>query len=190
MALQPNPFGFMSERATNRLTRRARSVQRYWQPLLVPDSPSDLIQDAPTDPAIEQLTTLTIENLSASHAQGSWSLVVAGLDSLMAPGEENEGSRPTEYAYRAARSVVESAYGRLLSERKTSMFNIPLPIVITDDRGGVKLAWHQGTKHVRVNFGAAPELRAYLYFESSAEHDIEALQPSNLSKRLNWLLTP
>ena len=194
MALQTNPFGYMSERITapraRQSKRSAPKDQRYWQPQVVPDSPRVLMEDI----LVKELTTewsaafLTITNLSIPHSQDPWSPVVAEIDGLMAPSEEEDVA--TEHAYRAARAVVESAYGRLWSEKKTLVPNIPPPVVMTDDRGGVKLAWRQGAKHVRVNFGAGPEMRSYLYFESPTEHNVEDLQPSNLSRRLDWLLTP
>jgi hypothetical protein len=114
--------------------------------------------------------------------------ILGAIDDLMAPNE-NDGETPaTEHAYQSARAVVESAYGLLLAGKGPKPNLLPAPIVTTDERGGVKLSWQRGDRHVRTNFAAADAFRSYLYFESPTEHDVQALQPAVLSSRLDWLL--
>jgi hypothetical protein len=116
--------------------------------------------------------------------------IVASINGLMKASDEENEVVATEHAYSTARATIESAYGRLLDQKKAVISKVPAPAVTTDDRGGVRLSWRSGEKQVRVNFGAFPEARSYLYFESPLEHNVDDLQPTNLSQRLEWLLTP
>ncbi len=124
------------------------------------------------------------------------------IDKLMSPNEDDGDPPATEHAYQSARAVVESAYGRLFAAIDAQPRRVPrhrieafdqlnrtrIPIVTTDEHGGIRLSWQHEGRHVRANFAAAEGLRSYLYFESPAEHDIEALQPDTLSHRLDWML--
>lgn len=195
MALQLNPVEvpWLDQWAASPFTSVSEN-QRYGQPLLVQDWSGDLIRDVfrseyKNEPGGGQSAPSIGGRLSVLAAWDHWSAVLSSIDGLMTV-RESEDVPATAYAYRAARSVVESAYGLLQSGKRKLAPSIPAPIVVTDDRGGVKLAWEHGAKHVRVRFGANPELRSYLYFESQAGHDVEDLQPSTLKRRLDWLLTP
>lgn len=123
------------------------------------------------------------------------------IDKLMSPNEDDGDPAATEHAYQSARAVVESAYGRLFAgigaqarrfprhqiEAFAPLNRIRIPVVTTDEHGGIRLSWQHEGRHVRANFAAAEGLRSYLYFESPAEHDVEALQPDTLSNRLDWM---
>jgi hypothetical protein len=116
--------------------------------------------------------------------------VVREIDAVRA-GSEDEVV-PTDFAYMSARSVVESAYGQLPKtlkdlKRQYLPLLIPSPLVTTDDVGGIRLLWRAGNRQVRANFGARPDLRSYLYFESGLEHDMEPLDAQHLAGRLAWL---
>jgi hypothetical protein len=123
----------------------------------------------------------------ASEAN-SLARILTALDGLMLLNADDRDVPATEHAYQSARAVVESAYGRLLAGEGLPADNMPIPTVTTDDRGGIKLSWENNDRHVRTNFAAARNMRSYLYFESPAEHAVEALQPSVLSNRLQWML--
>jgi hypothetical protein len=124
------------------------------------------------------------------------------IDKLLSPNEDDGDPAATERAYQSARAVVESAYGRLFASIEMQAKQLPrhriqalyslsrtrIPIVTTDERGGVRLSWQHEGRYVRANFAAAEGLRSYLYFESPEEHDVEALQPETLSTRLDWML--
>jgi hypothetical protein len=110
------------------------------------------------------------------------------IDKLLSPNEDDGDPAATEHAYQSARAVVESAYGRLLASGRAQAKELPAPTVTTDERGGIRLSWQRGDRHVRTSFAGAENLRSYLYFESPAEHDVEPLQPSVLSARLGWML--
>jgi hypothetical protein len=111
---------------------------------------------------------------------------VAKIDRIAA-GEEDE-TRPAEFAYRNARSIVETAYWKSESHLLNVPGLIPSPTVTTDDVGGIRLAWRAGSKQIRANFGATPETRSYLYFESATEHNVEELDVEHLAGRLSWLM--
>ena len=117
---------------------------------------------------------------------GNFANVVSEVENLSA---ENEVP-PTDFAYLKCRSVVGAAYGLVLSKRNVpiSISNIPKPVIVTDDMGGIRLAWHRGNKTVRANFGATPIHRSYTYFESDTEHGVTPLDGASLSDRLNWLV--
>ncbi len=126
------------------------------------------------------------------------------IDKLMSPNEDDGDPAATEHAYQSARAVVESAYGRLFAgidaqarrsprhriEAFAALNRTRIPIVTTDEHGGIRLSWQHEGRHVRANFAAAEGLRSYMYFESPLEHDVEALQPDTLSNRLDWMLKP
>jgi hypothetical protein len=114
--------------------------------------------------------------------------VLTAIDGLMSPNEDDGDPAATEHAYKSARAVVESAYGRLLAEGEQQAKKLPAPIVTTDERGGVRVSWQHNDRHVRTSFASAEGLRSYLYFESPEEHDVEPLQPTVLSGRLDWML--
>jgi hypothetical protein len=114
--------------------------------------------------------------------------ILGAIDKLMSPNVDDGDPAATAHAYQSARAVVESAYGRLLAGKEQWAKKMPAPIVTTDERGGVRLSWQHGDRHVRTSFAATDALRSYLYFESPEEHNVEALQPDVLSNRLDWML--
>ena len=115
-------------------------------------------------------------------------VILSAIDRLMAPEEDSGDPPATEHAYRNTRAVLESTYGLLLARKGPPTLGLPLPLVTTDERGGIRLSWQSRDRHVRTNFAAAEGLRSYLYFESPAEHDVQALQPYTLSDKLSWML--
>jgi len=199
MATQPNPFGFIEDRSATRTVKQPRTVFGNWE-YIQPSSPPKRqggleivsLQLEPTFANVlkqHQLIGET-EMTDVTSIVGGKDLlpaILASLNSLMKPNDDNE-IVATPYAYAAARSVIESAYGRLFN--KKSVFAIPPPILMTDDRGGIRLAWRVGNKHVRVTFGFSPQARSYLYFESPAVHDVDNIQPDKLLGKLEWLLVP
>lgn len=110
--------------------------------------------------------------------------VVAEIDQLR-QGVEDEVI-PSDFAYSNARQAVESGYGQFKSYALAPK-TVPRPFITTDDVGGIRMAWRSGKKQVLANFGARPDLKSYLYFESPVEHGSEVLDPRNLSGRLSWL---
>jgi len=114
--------------------------------------------------------------------------ILIAIDKLMSPNADDGDPPATEHAYQFARAVVESAYGQFLAVKETQARKLSPPIVTSDERGGVRLSWQRGDKHVRTSFGAAQDVRSYLYFQSPTDHDVEPLKPSNLFARLDWLL--
>ena len=175
-----------------------------WEPIGVPDAGSKSAQPTTNEesrqPPVSTRAPFTVSKLFCgwnepweelfpvyeSKADDELSEILSKIDKLFVGEEEDEDVVATEYAYRAASSVVESAYGRLRAEKVAA--NIPVPIITTDDRGGIRLSWQAGDKHVRTAFAPSPGQRSYLYFESPAEHDVIDLQPSNLSGKLDWML--
>jgi len=122
-------------------------------------------------------------NVVTSYARNS-SAVVAEIDGLIA-GREDE-TKPSEYAYGKARSLVEAAYGHI-KLRESVPEIVPEALVTTDDVGGIRLAWRVGPKQVRANVGADANLRSYIYFESDTQHAVEQLDVRHLAGRLAWL---
>lgn len=120
--------------------------------------------------------------------------VVSEIDALMA--EKEDETKPTEFAYSNARTVIESGYGRTRGQAKapwTVREVIPNPVATTDDMGGIRLLWHEGTKQIRLNFGADQNRKSYLYFEEDApgqviNHGVEPLDADHLAERLAWLM--
>lgn len=110
--------------------------------------------------------------------------IIRELDTLAA-GKEDE-SRPTSVAYANARSTVEAAYGRTKSDKNLPVAS-PIPFVTTDDLGGIRILWHTDTKRLRANFGAADNLRSYLYYSTDVDHNVEPLDENHLAERLAWL---
>jgi hypothetical protein len=113
------------------------------------------------------------------------SAVLAEIDGLAA-GVEDE-VKPSDYAYTRARSLVESAYGQVKLAGNVPEI-VPQVSVTTDDVGGIRLAWRLGPKQIRANFGAAANLRSYLYFESVLEHYVKDLDVKHLAGGLDWLI--
>jgi len=97
---------------------------------------------------------------------------------------------PTSFAYLKCHAVVGAAYGLMGSGRNviSSISSIPRPIIVTDDLGGIRLAWRKGDKTVRANFGATGDHQSYAYFESDTEHGVTSLDGASLSDRLTWLV--
>ncbi len=91
------------------------------------------------------------------------------IDKLMSPNEDDGDPPATEHAYQSARAVVESAYGRLFAAIDAQPRRVPrhrieafdqlnrtrIPIVTTDEHGGIRLSWQHEGRHVRANFAAA-----------------------------------
>jgi len=202
MCTQPMLIGPLGENAPER--RRHTTVQDTMQEYVQSLStrrPQILIDaDVPATPAAEELlskvlsrfsdvTLWTSESNSVELLAERSRPVIEEIDALRA-GREDEVI-PTEHAYRNARSIVESAYGQINSPSGRKQLGVPeifpKPLISTDDVGGIRLSWRTGTKQVRANFGANPELRSYVYFEHGREHAVEELDPQRLSGRLTWL---
>jgi hypothetical protein len=145
---------------------------------------------ASEDAILNNALPLLNEQSSEIDAPDILSQVLARLNSEMIIRDEDDEVRASEYAYKAARAVIESTYGRLQAEKRMPLKSLPNPIVATDDRGGLRISWENGEKHVRTSFAASEGLRSYLYFESPANHDVEELLPNTLSDRLDWILKP
>jgi hypothetical protein len=120
--------------------------------------------------------------------------VISEIDALMV-GREDE-AKPTEFAYSNARNLIESAYGKAFGQVKVPWSVqevLPNPAATTDDMGGIRLLWHEGTKQIRLNFGADENRRSYLYFEEDLRqqginHGVELLDPDHLAERFAWLM--
>ena len=200
MAVQPNFWGPMvsRERAASGRIRPQREISpaerqlyRQFTPAQKqsPSLPADFFLDPQAE--LEHTTAAFLdETHTAAESTGADPLprILAAIDGLMTPNEKDGDVAATEHAYQSARAVVESAYGRLLAGEGAQVDNLPTPTVTTDDRGGIKLSWESEDRHVRTAFAAAQHMRSYLYFESPQEHAVEALQPSVLSGRLEWML--
>jgi hypothetical protein len=120
--------------------------------------------------------------------------VINEIDALMV-GREDE-AKPTEFAYSNARNLIESAYGKAFRQVKVPWSVqevLPNPAATTDDMGGIRLLWHEGTKQIRLNFGANENRRSYLYFEEDLRqqginHGVQPLDPDHLAERFAWLM--
>lgn len=111
--------------------------------------------------------------------------IINEIDALRAGKDEDEAV-PTDFAYEAARAVVDSAYS-LVETEGTIPRILPTPWATTDDAGGIRVIWNSGSKKLRANFGATPQLQTYLYHESETESDAEPLDPESLRSRIMWL---
>jgi hypothetical protein len=195
MAAQSNPWGTMDRSAGTRPRKREsawKHRQDYRQPTMtpvismVPLETPDWFEDTLADLRLNPGTVL-FEVFTEDATPSPLSSVLASVDELVAP--DPDGDVPaTEHAYQSARAVLEAAYGRLLATKPRA--NLPAPVVTTDDIGGVRVSWQLGERHVRTNFGATPNQNSYLYFESPTEHAADALQPTALSTRLEWMIKP
>ncbi len=190
MAAQPLSLEYYGE-AETAISRRpsrphARSQQSLEQPSAAMSMARTTIGPLPrlaAPQSISEAMTQLGANALTSFVRNS-SMVVAEIDGLIA-GHEDE-IKPSEYAYSAARSLVESAYGQI-KLRESVPEIVPEASVTTDDVGGIRLAWRLGPKQVRANFGANAQLRSYIYFESDIQHAVEQLDVQHLAGRLAWL---
>ncbi len=191
MAAQPLPLGYCLDIGVDRKQPAPPSyprVQGSWEQFGTAVAPARAKPELSHDPSSHQSvpTEVMIQskiNLATSFVRNS-SAVLSEIDALAA-GTEDE-VRPTEYAYTRARSYVESAYGQAKVPGHLPEI-VPQVSVTTDDVGGIRLAWRLGPKQLRANFGAAANLRSYLYFESALEHRAEDLDMQRLAGGLDWL---
>lgn len=202
MAAQPNSWAIISENSTSgRIPPRSETNSSERQRMYRQPPPEKKEKTTPQDDFVSR--SLEIRNSSAAgvleaprQEEASESdplaVILSKIDGLLYPDADSGDPPATVHAYRVARAVVESAYGRLFGGReslaKESGPKVPVPLVTTDERGGIRLSWQHGNRHVRTSFAATEVRRSYLYFESSAGHDVEALQPYTLSDRLVWML--
>jgi hypothetical protein len=131
--------------------------------------------------------------LPTAFITGTSSLPFGSLDDIFSEIEnlaENNEVPPTDFAYLKSREIVGTAYGLMLPKQSlvVLVYNIPKPVVVTDDAGGIRMAWRKGAKTVRTNFGANEHLQSYTYFESDTEHGLRPLNGESLSDRLKWLI--
>jgi hypothetical protein len=135
---------------------------------------------------LTEMPSFMFMGIATSLGLGSFTDVISEIENLAA---ENEVP-PTNFAYLHSRAVVGAAYGLMLPKQSLimPMSHIPRPVVVTDDVGGIRLAWRKGIKTVRANFGANDNLRSYVYFESGIEHGVRPLDAASLSDMLNWLI--
>jgi hypothetical protein len=211
MAAQPSFWGTLADREETfsgraRVRRETYSPARqYYRQTPPPEGqrlgpPADFLQEVLVESRLNAPGAIQGEAPTVTDAVEESLLprVRMAIDGLMSPNEDDGDPIATNHAYQSARAVVESAYGRLFAKierlprhRIQTLYSLSqtrIPIVTTDERGGVRLSWQNGDRHVRTSFAAAEGLRSYLYFESPAEHDIEGLQPDTLSNRLYWML--
>jgi hypothetical protein len=201
MAAQPSFWGTMVDRESTasghtRVRRETYSPgrQRYRQTPLPekqrPNLPADLFPEVLVESWLDSAAAIMGEVPAVAEAIEVDPLprIRVAIDKLLSPNEDDGDTKATNHAYQSARAVIESAYGRLFSGKEPQAKQLPVPIVTTDERGGVRLSWQRGDRHVRTSFAAAEGLRSYLYFESPTEHDVETLQPDTLSSRLDWML--
>lgn len=113
------------------------------------------------------------------------SQIISAIDQLKA-GKEDEVV-PTDFAYMTACAVIQSAYSREAQTARNVPRIMPEPWVTTDDVGGIRVLWNFGSRKLRANFGARPELQTYLYYESNSELNAEPLDAELLKRRLTWL---
>lgn len=173
-----NPWGNISEKAYSSL----ELVDGYIYPVVPRNVNYASLVHVPREPEGFMIEyTLHNPNVTAcvivSEAFGTSSAshqIKDALDILRA-NEQNDWVAPTAYAYDTARSVLNECPGLKLS------------FVATDDQGGIRMAWRHGEKQVRVNFGAGPGFKSYIYYEGDSAHDVEPLLPANLRSRLHWL---
>lgn len=198
MSAQHNPFGQMWRGSAQASLPEPEETRKQQSPLQQLVSESDISMLGPVsifeqNPQLIEFYEFTYVPLrySASTIPSSPFTsgveVVSMIDNL---SSENEVP-PTKYAYLQCRAIVGAAYGLLVPRHKTilSLSNIPKPIAITDDLGGIRIAWRNGNKTVRANFGADENLQSYIYFESGQERQVRPLYAASLSDRLNWLIT-
>jgi len=109
----------------------------------------------------EMPTTVFIE-CNTSLAFGSLDDTFSEIENLA----ENNEVPPTDFAYLKSREIVGTAYGLMLPKQNlvVLVYNIPKPVVVTDDAGGIRMAWRKGAKTVRANFGGNEHLQSYTYF--------------------------
>lgn len=172
--------------------RPAKSYPRQqssWNQLSTATAPA-LAERKPLPPSIDPQSATEgmpqAETGVSTPFTKDWSAILAGIDQLAAGAEDEV--KATEYAYTTARALLDSVYPRLKTKRPGNIPQIvPEHSITTDDVGGIRLAWHLGPRHVRVNLGANNNLRSYIYFESGPNHGIEELNPQHLAGRLVWL---
>lgn len=95
---------------------------------------------------------------------------------ILHENRDDEWDTPTEFAYAFAKFVVNKLNSQIL-----------VPFLTTDDRGGIRMIWRSNGRRVIANFGATPESRSYVYYESEIDHDTEPLGADRLTNRLRWL---
>ncbi len=190
MASQPLPLGYYGESEPAENRRPSRSYPRGQHSMEQPStSTTSVMTKRISSPSLfepQSIFEVMISpqsNVVTSYARNS-SAVVAEIDGLIA-GREDE-TKPSEYAYGKARSLVEAAYGHI-KLRESVPEIVPEALVTTDDVGGIRLAWRVGPKQVRANVGADANLRSYIYFESDTQHAVEQLDVRHLAGRLAWL---
>ncbi|MGH9687725.1 MAG: hypothetical protein ACRD5K_11605 [Candidatus Acidiferrales bacterium] len=197
MTTQPIAVGPLGEAPGERRARprRQAGTQQYFQGLpkgaglgIISIGDRSLAGDEVLERIFSQsgsdMPTFIVDLKFESRAADWPRSVIEAIDSLLASKEDEVP--PTDYAYEKARSVVESAYGRVRARMNVPEV-IPRPSITTDDVGGIRFSWRANGKQVRANFGARDGLRSYIYFESDRDHDVEELNADRLSGRLSWL---
>jgi hypothetical protein len=201
MAAQPSFWGTLADREGTpsgraRVRRETHSPARqHYRQIPLPEGqrlslPADFFQEVLVESRLNAAGAVQGEAHAVPDVveDSLLTLIRIAIDGLMSLHEDDGDPIATNHAYQSARAVVESAYGRFFTCKEPHAKQLPTPIVTTDERGGVRLSWQSGERHVRTSFAAAENLRSYLYFESPTEHDVEGLQPYTLSKRLHWML--
>lgn len=197
MATQPIPIDPLGEHSSRRRyrTRQLTKAQEYLQGLMSSKRLTYVNMTIPSVSGEEVLAKtdlqqelegpgLVLDVQGVSQLASRSRPVLEAIDALLAGGEDEVV--PTRFAYERARSVVEAAYGQVKTHKNVPTL-IPRPLVTTDDVGGIRLSWRTSDRQVRANFGARPDLRSYIYFESALEHSVEPLDAQHLARRLAWL---
>lgn len=77
-------------------------------------------------------------SISKNIAPNALSEALLRLNGLMGVTTEDDDVAATEYAYQAARAVIESTYGRLKDVKSPILSHLPYPVLTIDDRGGYR----------------------------------------------------
>jgi hypothetical protein len=185
LAITPSSLGtFFAGESERRHEHRSEKLQS------MPQTRFDLfgLSTASTASIIGVMSQAKISGESATYEITPESRVssqlIGEIEQLKA-GKPDE-AQATDFAYKTARAVIESAYALVQLGRNVPRI-VPEPWATTDDVGGIRVLWDSGSRKLRANFGARPELQTYLYYESDVEHDAEPLDAKSLKSRLRWL---
>jgi hypothetical protein len=114
--------------------------------------------------------------------------LINDLIELMAEAFEEDAGVPTGYALRNAIEILPSAYTVARLRGPEEYNSIPPATLATDEVGGLRLYWQVGRRQIRVNFGASPDRRSYVYFQDRERHGVDPLDAEALAERLQWLM--
>jgi hypothetical protein len=91
--------------------------------------------------------------------------------------EEEEEDRPSDYSAQRFRELISETYHQLGGK-------ILNPIVVSDSERGIRIAWKNADREVRVTLPDSAEKQAYIFFKSGNHSELDDVSAEVLARRL------